>query len=123
MQRKREFTKSVAELFKVDEAVLILVDQAEDPEGEGALVGAKSPRLQQGEEHAELLKTQLVLLQISQAGVMMEESWTLHRPVAAEKMLPLTNKQKKKHVCISLFFKYYNIFVFVSCLRLTLNKL
>lgn len=104
MQRKREFTKSVAELFKVDEAVLILVDQAEDPEGEGALVGAKSPRLQQGEEHAELLETQLVLLQISQAGVMMEESWTLHRPVAAEKMLPLTNKQNKK-TCL-----YFSLF-------------
>lgn len=50
-------TEGAAEFFKVDEAVLILVYQAEDPEGQGALGGAESPGLQQGEEHAELLET------------------------------------------------------------------
>lgn len=50
-------TKGTAEFFKVDKAVLVLVYQAEDPEGEGALGGAESPGLQQGEEHAELLET------------------------------------------------------------------
>lgn len=88
-QRTSEYTKGRAELFKVDEAVLVFVYQAEDPEREGALGGAESPGLQQGEEPAELLETQLVLLQIGQAGVMMEQSGTLHCPVAAKEMLPL----------------------------------
>lgn len=50
-------TKGTGEFFKVDKAVLVLVYQAEDPEREGALGGAESPGLQQGEEHAELLVT------------------------------------------------------------------
>lgn len=55
-QRTSKRTKGTAEFFKVDKAVLVLVYQAEDPEGEGALGGAESPGLQQGEEHAELLE-------------------------------------------------------------------
>lgn len=93
-QRTSELTEGAAELFKVDEAVLVLVYQAEDPEGEGALGGAESPGLQQGEEHAKLLETQLVLLQIGQAGVMMEQSRALHCPVAAAEMLPLKIENK-----------------------------
>lgn len=80
--------EGTAELLKVDKAVLVLVYQAEDPEGEGALGGAESPRLQQEEEDAELLKTQLILLQVRQAGVVMEQRGTINRPVAAEEMLP-----------------------------------
>lgn len=98
-------TESVAELLKVDEAVLVLVDEAEDPEGERALGGAEGPGLQQGEELAELLESQLVLLQIRQAGVMVEQSWTLHRPVAAEEMLPL-----KRRVIWSLFYVLFFFF-------------
>lgn len=45
-QRTSELTKGTAELFKVDEAILVLVYQPEDPEGEGALGGAESPGLQ-----------------------------------------------------------------------------
>lgn len=56
-QRTSERTEGAAEFFEVNEAVLILVYQAEDPEREGALGGAESPGLQQGEEHAELLET------------------------------------------------------------------
>lgn len=82
-------TEGTAELFKVDKAVLVLINQAEDPQGEGALVGAESPGLEQGEEHAELLESQLVLLQIGQAGVMMVQSGTTHCPVTGEEMLPL----------------------------------
>lgn len=112
MQRTSELTKGTAELFKVDEAVLVLVYQAEDPEGESAFGGAESPRLQQGEEHAELLKTQLILLQIGQAGVVMEKSRTLHCPVAAEEMLPLKIGNKEKHdVSISHF--YMTVYIFV----------
>lgn len=70
--RTSKLTEGPAELFEVDEAVLVLVYQAEDPEGQGALGGAESPGLEQGEEHAELLETQLVLLQVGQAGVMVE---------------------------------------------------
>lgn len=55
-------TKGTAELFKVDKAVLVLVYEAEDPERQSTLVGAKCPWLQQVEERAELLKTQLILL-------------------------------------------------------------
>lgn len=106
-QKTSELTKSTAELFKVDEAVLVLVYQTEDPEGEGALSAAECPGLQQEEEHAELLETQLVLLQIGQAGVMMQQSWTLHCPVAAEEMLPLKIENKEKHdVSIALLFFY-----------------
>lgn len=97
-------TEGPAELFKVDEAILVLVYQAEDPEGKGALVAAESPGLQQGEKHAELLETQLVLLQIGQAGVMMEQSWTFHCPVAAEEMLPLRRGNTEKHDVPILFF-------------------
>lgn len=82
-------TEGIAELFKVDKAVLVLINQAEDPQGEGALVGAESPGLEKGEEHAELLESQLVLLQIGQAGVMMVQSRTIHCPVTGEEMLPL----------------------------------
>lgn len=57
-----ERTEGTAELFKVDQAVLVLINQAEEPKGEGALVAAEGPGLQQGEEHTELLETQLVLL-------------------------------------------------------------
>lgn len=60
--RFEEFTKSTAEFFEVDETILVLINEAEHPEGEGALGGAESPGLKQGEEHAELLETQLVLL-------------------------------------------------------------
>ncbi len=91
-----ELTKGEAELFKVDEAILVLVYQTEDPEGEGALCAAERPGLQQGEERAELLEAQLVLLQIGQAGVMMQQSWTLHCPVAAEEMLPLKTRKQRK---------------------------
>lgn len=96
-----ELTESAAELFKVDEAVLVLVYQAEDPEGEGALGAAESPGLQEGKEGAELLETQLVLLQIGQTGVMMQKNWTLHCPVAAEEMLPL-NKEHKYEFSFSI---------------------
>lgn len=129
-QRASELTKGTAELFKVDEAVLVLIYQAEDPEGEGALGVAESPGLQQGEEHAELLETQLVLLQIGQAGVMMEQSWTLHCPVAAEEMLPLQKENKEKcNVSTSNFLLQLLTFLnddtedTVSCIWLTLNKL
>lgn len=84
-----QHTEGTAELFKVDKAVLVLINQAEDPQGKSALVGAESPGLKQGEEHAELLETQLVLLQIGQAGVMMVQSRTIHCPVTGEEMLPL----------------------------------
>lgn len=53
--RKNDVTQSKAEFFKVDEAILVLVYKAEDPEGEGALGCAEGPGLQQGEEQAELL--------------------------------------------------------------------
>lgn len=89
VQRMKELTKGTAEFSKVDEAILVLVNQAEDPEGKGALSSTKSPGLQQGEEHRELLETQLVLLQVGQTGVMMQQSWTFHCPVAAEEMLSL----------------------------------
>lgn len=82
-------TQSRAELLKVDKPVLVLVDEAEDPEGEGAPGRAEGPGLQEGEELAELLEPQLVLLQVGQAGVMVQQSRTLHGPVAAEEMLPL----------------------------------
>lgn len=101
-----ELTKGRAELFEVDKAVLVLVYQAEDPEGEGALVGAESPGVQQGEEHTELLETELVLLQIGQAGVMMKQNWTLHCPVAAEEMLPLKNNIYIFHFKIFVLFYY-----------------
>lgn len=125
VQRTSELTEGAAELFKVDEAILVLVYQAKDPEGEGALGGAESPGLQQGEEHTKLLETQLVLLQIGQAGVMMEQSRALHCPVATAEMLPLKKEKKgqnmTKHFCFS-FLLFFSILSF-SCLRLTLNKL
>lgn len=43
-------TQSAAELFKVDKAVLVLIDQPEDPERERALGCAEGPGLQEGEE-------------------------------------------------------------------------
>lgn len=87
---------------------MVLVDQAEDPEGEGALGGAESPGLQQREEGAELLETQLVLLQIGQAGVMMEQCWTLHCPIAAQEMLPLKieNKEKRQLITSDIFYAH-----------------
>lgn len=87
------FTEGTAEFFKVDKTVLVLVYQTENPEREGALGGAESPGLQQGEKNAELLESQLVLLQIGQAGVVMEQSGTLDGPVAAEEMLPLNTQE------------------------------
>lgn len=84
-----EHTEGTAELFKVDQAILVLVNQAEEPQGKGALVAAEGPGLQQREEHAELLETQLVLLQIGQAGVVVNQSRTIHCPVAGEEMLSL----------------------------------
>lgn len=91
-------TESTAELFEVDETVLVLIYEAEHPEGEAALVGAKSPGLQQREELTELLETQLVLLQIGQAGVMVQQSRAFHGPVAAKEMLPLRKRKKKLSV-------------------------
>ena len=104
----RELTERTANLFKVDEAVLVLVYQAEDPQGEGALGAAESPGLQQGEEHAELSETQLVLLQIGQAGVVVQENRTLHCPVAAEEMLPLKTEimTVKKRFMMTLKMPY-----------------
>lgn len=43
-------TQSTAEFFKVDKAVLVLIDQSEDPERERALGCAEGPGLQEGEE-------------------------------------------------------------------------
>lgn len=103
MQRTSELTEGAAELFKVDEAILVLVYQAKDPEGEGALGGAESPGLQQGEEHTKLLETQLVLLQIGQAGVMMEQSRALHCPVATAEMLPLKIENKGQNMTLMFF--------------------
>lgn len=112
-----ELTKGRAELFKVNKAVLVLVYQAEDPEGEGALAGAESPGVQQGEEHTELLETKLVLLQIGQTGVMMEQNWALHCPVAAEEMLPLKNN-------IHIFsFKIFLCFCYNICLCVMTRKM
>lgn len=54
---REQLTNGTAELFKVDEAVLVLINQAKDPEGQGVLGGAKSPRLEQGEEHTKLVET------------------------------------------------------------------
>ena len=48
-QRVGTRTQGTGELFKVDKTVLIFVYQAENPEREGALGGAESPGLQQGE--------------------------------------------------------------------------
>lgn len=106
-RRTNERTKGTAELFEVNETVLVLVYQAEHPEGEGALDCAKSPGLQEGENHAELQETQLVLLQVGQTGVVMEQSWTVHCPVAAEEMLPLRageERQKIKKDDLSVHF-------------------
>lgn len=50
-------TKSTAKFFKVDKAILILVYQAEYPQRQGAFSSTESPRLQQGEEQAELVIT------------------------------------------------------------------
>lgn len=114
-----ERTKGTAELFKVNEAVLILVYEAENPKGEGALDGAEGPRLQQREERAELLEAQLVLLQIGQAGVMMEQRWALYLPVAAEEMLPLKKEIKKTtkfflQLCASMMKRWINCIVSVT---------
>lgn len=43
-------TQSTAEFFKVDKAILVLIDQAEDPERERARGRAERPGLQEGEE-------------------------------------------------------------------------
>lgn len=43
-------TQSKAEFFKVDKAILVFIDQAEDPERERALGCAEGPGLQEGEE-------------------------------------------------------------------------
>lgn len=91
-----EHTQGTAELFKVDQAVLVLVNQAEEPQRQGALVAAEGPGLQQREEHAELLEAQLVLLQVSQAGVVVMQGRTVHCPVAGEEMLPLKWTQYNK---------------------------
>lgn len=82
-------TEGTAELFEVDKAVLVLVYQAEDPEGEGVLAGAEGPGLQQGEQQPELLEAQLVLLQISQTRVMVQQGGAVDQPIAAQEMLPL----------------------------------
>lgn len=116
VQRTSELTEGAAELFKVDEAILVLVYQAKDPEGEGALGGAESPGLQQGEEHTKLLETQLVLLQIGQAGVMMEQSRALHCPVATAEMLPLKIENKGQNMTL-LFFIFVillHLIIFMS---------
>lgn len=63
--------KGTAELLKVDEAVLVLINEAEDPERQSAFDRAKGPWLQQEKERAELLEAQLILFQIGQARVMM----------------------------------------------------
>lgn len=123
-QKTSELTEGAAELFKVDKAVLVFVYQAEDPQGDAALVGAERPGIQQGQEGAELLETQLVLLQIGLAGVVMEQSGTLHRPVAAEEMLPLGNKTKNNfYLEISSFFMTFIYVGLHSRYSLTLNKL
>lgn len=91
-----ERTEGTTELFKVDEAVLVLVNQTEEPQRQGALVAAEGPGLQQREEHAELLEAQLVLLQIGQAGVVVMQSRTVHCPVAGEEMLSLKWRRLNK---------------------------
>lgn len=93
---RHKCTQRRTEFLKVDEAILVLIYQAEDPETEGALGCAEGPGLQQGEEQAELVVTQLVLFQISLTGVMMEQSGTLYFPITGEEMLPLIKEKKKK---------------------------
>lgn len=67
---------------------------------------------------------QLILLQVSLTGVMMEESRTLYCPITGEKMLPL--KEKSENGFIRYKYKianrHSNMNRSVSVPKLTLNK-
>ena len=103
--REREathLTQGGAELLEVDKAVLVVVYEPADPKREAVAGGADRPGLQQGEQEAELLEAQLVLVQVGLAGVVVHQRRAVYHPVAAEEMLPLrpdtnTGSQHSNH--------------------------
>ena len=82
-------TEASDKLLEVDEAVLVLVEQAEEPGGQRGRVHAAAPGPQYREELAKLARVDAVLLQVGQARVVALRRSAARAPVAAHDVLGL----------------------------------
>ena len=82
-------TQATDELPEVDECVSVLVEQAEEAQGQGVGVRPVGPGEQQVEQPPELLHVHAVLLQVRQAGVVALRGVAAAAPVTAGQVLRL----------------------------------
>lgn len=89
LRSTKSLTQACDKFFEVDEAVLVLIQQAEEARCEGGRVDAAHPDAQGAKELRELAQVDAVLLQVRQAGVVAFRCRGAGTPVTAHDVLGL----------------------------------